>query len=194
MDLSNNDLESGLSLGIMEIDKKVDMEENIKDALSCCDSPGPGARSPCNQRLLSHFPSFLRDLSDNISENSSKGEETIGPASIKYKKFDYLTVEEQINRLYYDGTDYYSSALDILACYVKGQKTIYMESKYHSEQLLNFLMFPAIFASVTASVLAKAVEDLAWGPLILSSVNAFIAFLLAIISYLKLNPLNLKKF
>ena len=85
-DLSNNDLESGLSLGIMEIDKKVDMEENIKDALSCCDSPGPGARSPCNQRLLSHFPSFLRDLSDNISENSSKGEETIGTPSIKYKK------------------------------------------------------------------------------------------------------------
>ena len=33
MDLSNNDLESGLSLGIMEIDKKIDLEENIKDAI-----------------------------------------------------------------------------------------------------------------------------------------------------------------
>ena len=183
MDLSNNDLEEGLSLGIKEINDTSISEENVMDALSCCDSPGPGMRSPHNHRLLSHFPSICRDLSDNISVNSSKSEHL----SIKYKKFDYLTVEEQINRLYYDGTDYYSSALDILACYVKGQKTIYMESKYYSEQMLNYLMFPAIFASVTASVLAKAVEGFAWGGLILSSVNAFIAFLLAIISYLKLD-------
>ena len=62
-----------------------------------------------------------------------------------------------------------------------------MESKYHSEQILNYLMFPAIFASVTASVLAKVAEKHEWGAILMSSVNAFIAFLLAIISYLKLD-------
>ena len=82
-----------------------------------------------------------------------------------------------IDSLYYDATDYYSSAMDILACYVKGQKIIYMESKYHSEGLLNRLMFPAIFLSVTASVLAEAVGPYAYGPILMSGVNAFIAFL-----------------
>ena len=77
--------------------------------------------------------------------------------------------------------------MDILACYVKGQKIIYMESKYHSEGLLNRLMFPAIFLSVTASVLAEAVGPWAYGSILMSAVNAFIAFLLAIISYLKLD-------
>jgi len=185
MDLSNNELENmenGLTLEISQIH-----DQDLHDAHSCCDSPGPGMRSPYDARKLTHFPSICNDPSDNCSVNSSKSAEINGGPPVKYKKFDYLTVEEQINRLYYDGTDYYSSALDILACYVKGQKTIYMESKYYSEKMLNRLMFPAIFLSVTASVLAKAVEELSWGPLILSSVNAFIAFLLAIISYLKLD-------
>ncbi len=131
MDLSNNDLESmekGLRLEIKKIN-----DQDLNDALSCCDSPGPGLRSPPKQRPqpplhnLTHFPSICRDSSDNYSVNSNNS----AIETIKYKKFDYLTVEEQINRLYYDGTDYYSSALDIFACYVRVQKTIYMKSKYH---------------------------------------------------------------
>jgi len=122
------------------------------------------------------------DSSDNASEDS-----IVDGEIIKYKKLNYLTVEKMIDKLYYDPTDYYSSAMDILACYVKGQKIIYMESKYHSERMLNRLMFPAIFLSVTASVLADAVGHLNYGPILMSSVNAFIAFLLAILSYLKLD-------
>jgi len=185
-DLSNNiDLEAGhvgLTLGITEKDT---FEYN--KTWSTCDSPGPFSNSRGEHKLLSHFPSAIMDMSDNDSQSSSRSEELNNTPFVKYKKLDYLTAEKLINHLYYDGTDYYSSALDILACYVKGQKTIYMESKYYSEQMLNHLMFPAIFASVTASVLAKAVEGFEWGGLILSSVNAFIAFLLSIISYLKLD-------
>jgi len=127
-----------------------------------------------------------KDISDNFSTDSGSTTRIDGEL-IKYKKLDYLSVEKQINNLYYDLTDYYSSALDILACYVKGRKVIYMESKYHCEKVLNRLMFPAIFCSVVASVLAEVVGAYTWGSIIMSGVNALIAFLLSIISYLKLD-------
>jgi len=167
---------SGLTIEVQEI-------PDIPDGLSTCDSPGPFGSDKVRP-TLTHFPS---GLVDNTSEGSDNSATMVDGEIINYKKVDYLTVEKQINHLYYDGTDYYSSALDILACYVKGQKTIYMESKYYSEQTLNHLMFPAIFASVTASVLAKVTENHEWGTILMSSVNALIAFLLAIISYLKLD-------
>ena len=190
IDLSNNDPDLSEN-AVDHVGLKIEINEKrdeLNDNMSCCDSPGPCQGLSGTKPVLCHFPSMSglnADSPDDMSNASGKS--TIDNECINYKKLNYLTVEKQINHLYYDGTDYYSSALDILACYVKGQKTIYMESKYHSEQMLNFLMFPAIFASVTASVLAKAVEPYTWGPLILSSVNAFIAFLLAIISYLKLD-------
>jgi hypothetical protein len=154
---------------------------------STIDSPGRGSIAGTNQKpMLCHYPSIV----DHINETNSEGSGSTTMADgdlIKYKKLDYASVENQINDLYYDLTDYYSSALDILACYVKGQKIIYMESKYYSEQLLNHLMFPAIFLSVSASVMNNAVEEYSFGPIIMSSINAFIAFLLAIVSYLKLD-------
>lgn len=120
------------------------------------DSPG---RTPitCSDRkaMLCHYPSIVDRINEVHSEGS--GSTTMADGDlIKYKKLDYTSVENQINNLYYDLTDYYSSALDILACYVKGQKIIYMESKYYSEQFLNYLMFPAIFLSVSASVMNNA--------------------------------------
>ena len=175
---------SGLSIEVSEKD------ESDFDNMSTCDSPGPCLQNrQCPRQFLQHFPSmsFAKDISDNESESSGKSITMVDGEIIQYKKLNYLKVEKMINTLYYDATDYYSSAMDILACYVKGQKIIYMESKYHSEGLLNRLMFPAIFLSVTASVLAEAVGPWAYGSILMSAVNAFIAFLLAIISYLKLD-------
>ena len=167
----------------MEVSEKDDF-----DNMSTCDSPGPCLQNnQCPRQFFQHFPSVARDPSDNESEGSEKSVTMVDGEIIKYKKLNYLNVEKMINTLYYDATDYYSSAMDILACYVKGQKIIYMESKYHSEGILNRLMFPAIFLSVTASVLAEALESHEYGSILMSAVNAFIAFLLAIISYLKLD-------
>jgi len=163
-------------------------EKNESDGMSICDSPGPGVEGMrCSAKFFQHFPSNAIDSSDNLSEGSENHETLISGEILRYKKLNYLQVEKNINNKYYDLTDYYSSAMDILACYVKGQKIIYMESKYHSEKILNKLMFPAIFLSVTASVLSEAVGPYEYGSILISAVNAFIAFLLAVISYLKLD-------
>jgi hypothetical protein len=104
-----------------------------------------------------------------------------------YKKFSYKEVEKEIIENYFDNKTTYSSALDILATYLRGQKLIYMESKSFCENKLNRLMMPSIFLSTAATVLSAIVKEFFWGAYLIASVNGIIAFLLAIVNYLKLD-------
>lgn len=105
----------------------------------------------------------------------------------KYHKVSYTQVRDSVNTLYYDSCEYYSSAMDILASYVRGQKLIYMESQYYRTSQLNWLMLPAIFLSSLATLGSLSLDQISWSPYIVSSINAFISFLLAVVSYMKLD-------
>ena len=102
-------------------------------------------------------------------------------------KVSYANVYDELREIYHNDNEYFSSAMDILASYVKGQKIIYMEAESYCQGRLNHLMFPSIFASATASVMATTFETSTWGGTVLASMNAGISFLLSIISYLKLD-------
>lgn len=119
---------------------------------------------------------------DSFSKSKSKSTEQTKPLS--YKKLNYMEVEHKIDKYYSDINHKYSSALDILASYLKGQKIIYMESKYYAEQNLNLLMMPAIMLSTAATVLASILRDYMWGAMFISAVNGIIAFLLALVNFL----------
>lgn len=111
---------------------------------------------------------------------------------IRYKKLSFNQVLVKINEQYEQDTVHrYSSAMDILASYLKGQKIIYMEARSYTIHILNILMLPSIFFTGLAAIgqeqLAKLTD---WHSLILSCLNAFIAFLLAIINYLKLDAIS----
>jgi predicted nucleic acid-binding Zn-ribbon protein len=104
-----------------------------------------------------------------------------------FKKLEYKDVEYKIDKAYFDINHKYSSALDILASYLKGQKIIYMESKFYCESQLNWYMMPAILFSSVATVLSSFMKSYTWGSLFIASLNGIIAFLLAIVNYLKLD-------
>ena len=115
-------------------------------------------------------------------EKDGKNQGKNKQSKCKYKKLSYKKVEQSIESTI---NHKYSSSLDILASYLKGQKIIYMESKTYSEQQLNKLMMPAIILSTAATVLAAIVQFYRWGSVLISSVNAVIAFLLALVNYFK---------
>jgi len=130
------------------------------------------------------------DLSDSYSETADEDDASInnfGQRVISYNKINYTQVEEKINKYYFDVNHKYSSSLDIVASYLKGQKLVYMESKHYCEINLNRLMTPAILLSTAATVLASIVQNYNWGSILISSVNAIIAFLLAMVNYFKLD-------
>jgi hypothetical protein len=104
-----------------------------------------------------------------------------------YKKIDFKDVEYKINKSYSEINNKYSSALDVLASYLKGHKVIYMESKFYCETYLNLYMMPAILFSTAATVLSSFLKTYSWGAIFIAGLNGIIAFLLAIVNYLKLD-------
>lgn len=131
------------------------------------------------------------DISDTYSEDSYIQYDTHGSnpeaPSITFKKLSYLDVEKKIDKYYNTPNHRYSSALDILASYLKGHKLIYMEAKSYTATRLYMLMLPAIGLSAIATVLAGATDMYEYGSIILSILNAVIGFLLGIVNFLKLD-------
>jgi hypothetical protein len=127
-------------------------------------------------------------------EETSSSTDTSGNSIAKiytqpksYIKKSYKEIEYRIVDDFFDQKSSYSTSLDIIATYLRGQKLIYMESKGYCERKLNHLMMPSIFLSTAATVLSAVIKDFFWGAYLIATVNGIIAFLLAVVNYLKLD-------
>ena len=127
------------------------------------------------------------NLTPDIENNVYNENKVYNDNKVKYNRLNYKAVEKKVDLNYFDKHHKYSNSLDILASYLKGQKIIYMESKYYSETQLNKLMMPAILLSTTATVLGSVIQFFTWGAILISAVNGVISFLLAVVNYLKLD-------
>ena len=161
-----------------------------------CLAASPGRSSPSGSDTVRGHegdaePSKREDETDS-SHGRSPGPYEVGPEArglpLRFKKLSYSDVRRQISASYeQDIAHRYSSALDILASYLKGQKTIYMEARSQTVHALNCLMLPAIFLSALASVLQPGLSETGGSSVALAGLSAFVAFLLAIVNYLKLD-------
>ena len=143
----------------------------------------PSDTDVSNDEILSDDSPAEHDLQAGSPENHKKHQ-----TSIAYRKLSFEDVRRQFTSSYeQDAVHTYSSALDILASYLKGQKIIYMESRSHTVWHLNLLMLPAIFLSALSSVVQGVIDTEGYGQITLSAISAFVAFLLAIVNYLKLD-------
>ena len=127
------------------------------------------------------------DLSGNDIKNSNMSIMSNKNKKFIVTKYSFKEVEKDIKDNYFEENHKYSSSLDILASYLKGQKLIYMESKAYCEGELNKLMMPSIALSTAATVLSGVFKDYSWGAYLIASVNGIIAFLLALVNYFKLD-------
>jgi hypothetical protein len=92
-----------------------------------------------------------------------------------------------MNEDYSDAGFNMSTSMDIIAVYIKAQKMLYTEAKVYCEQQLNMLMLPAICISALCTLLSLALQTVYAGPYVISALTAINSFLLALISYLKLD-------
>jgi hypothetical protein len=143
-----------------------------------------------NKDTPTNIPGVLPPAEDDSSINDPSGnipDASSNSTKKTYKKFTYKQIQEEITNNYFDNQTSYSSALDIIGTYLRGQKLIYMESKSYCENKLNRLMMPSIFLSTAATVLSAIIKEFYWGAYLIAGVNGVIAFLLAIVNYLKLD-------
>jgi len=125
------------------------------------------------------------DSSSESNQNTTLPEGT--GAKTSAEKFGYREISETLTNTYMDTEMNNSTICDIIAVYLKGQKILYTEAKTYCEQKLTFLMLPTILITVTCSVLNVVIKDLPYGTTIVSGLNGLVAFILALISYLKLD-------
>ena len=145
--------------------------------------------------LLKRKKSKLNDdkLMKLTSENNSNNDNHV-KYKIMYNKLTYNNVKIQINKYYkLNNSQKYSSSLDILASYLKGQKIIYMEASHYTLIRLYMLMIPAIFITAFCTI-AQSNLDFDDNPkkeyvsrYALASLNGFLTFLLSVISFTKLD-------
>ena len=103
------------------------------------------------------------------------------------EKLSYRTVEAMIKGIYNTSNVVRSTALDILAVYLKGQKILYTEAKSLCERRLYRLMIPAITTSAVCTLLGVYLKDDPVGGLVVSALNGLNSLLLALVTYLKLD-------
>lgn len=108
-------------------------------------------------------------------------------SSLTIPQLQFKDVEEDFHKTYIGDDQNNSAILDMIAVYLKGQKLLYTEAKTLCELRLNYLMLPAIFNTAVCTILGLVLKDFQYGSTIVSSLNGINAFLLAVISYLKLD-------
>jgi hypothetical protein len=133
----------------------------------------------------------FKEMYKNNSVDNSVSEQT-QIKNIQFEKYTYKKIEEYIENTYFEKYHKYSTSLDILATYLKGQKLIYMESKSYCDYNLNLLMFPSMLLSTTLTILGGIIYNIdcstyRWESIIISVISGVIVFLLAVVNFLKLD-------
>jgi hypothetical protein len=107
---------------------------------------------------------------------------------INYKKLSYNDVKKHVNKYYdLDFTQRYSSALDILSSYLRGQKIIYNQARNYTINMLYCFTIPSILITAFCSVAQSPLEQIIYGKYILASLNGFLTFILSLLSFMKLD-------
>ena len=105
----------------------------------------------------------------------------------RYNKLCYEDIERALDKYYDISQDNkYSSEIDILTTYARGQKNLYIQSKHITQRKLNCLMFPSLILSAFITIVAPFIECQHWSPGFVSGINAIIALFISLINYLKL--------
>lgn len=148
----------------------------------------PSARTESIDIVLNSKPHILPTKSTITAvTNTSGAGETDASFSSEYSEYKFSEIDSMVDKAFKYKESNNSLICDILAMYLKGQKILYTEAKTYCEQRLNFLMLPAIFITAVCTILSLVLKDISYGPTIVSSLNGFNAFILALINYLKLD-------
>lgn len=115
-----------------------------------------------------------KELENKIFENI---QEPVKFTALKKMLQDIYNFDESIQ----------SATLDIISCYLKGQKILYTEAKTYCEHYLFKLIIPTIFISAICSVVSGIFKDYEYASIAVCILAAINSFLLSLINYTKLD-------
>lgn len=162
---------------------KVEIEQKAVTEIES-DTDEEKATSPTVSTRPAKIPLTVGSSSSKSLEEHFEDDTNVFPRKLGYKE-----VETVIKASYYTKQDYYSSAFDIIATYIKGQKILYMEAQNICSTRLNSLMIPSMVITSIIGVLSGIGIDVATEIIryVISGLSGLVVLILAIINYSKLD-------
>ena len=124
----------------------------------------------------SDFPPIYSNSPSSVSSNSSENSR-----KTTYKKLTYEEVSHSLQKHFKQ--DKLFSELDILITYIKGQKHIYSQSFYITQQKVYLLVFPSLFITSAIMVIAPIIQHFYWSGYLLTGLNAILTLLISILNF-----------
>lgn len=147
-------------------------------------------------------PLSLSDNEDSLDDNSSgshskyraEGNYTVSSnihlhrntRSSPFLVLSHDDVESSLGKYYDDFSVKSLNELDILITFLRGQKSLFMQSKTILQHKLNMLLVPCLVISAAITIFAPFIQGYFWSGDIISGLNAIIVFLITLSNYLKL--------
>jgi len=137
----------------------------------------------------SNSPISMSNPSSDIEDGDCFDDEGFDPTQliskqIGYKRLTFREVRDSINK-YYETDDKYSSELDILSTYLKGQKHIFMKASDIIQIKTNWFLIPAVIGSSSITIFAPILDYYKWTGAFISGLNAIIFVLFFFVYYLQ---------
>lgn len=124
---------------------------------------------------------------DDVPDYGTHSEKSVNNITGDRKQISFDELSAIIGQSYGNNPDLEcSTALDIFASYLRGQKQLYIEAKNYSEKYLNLLSFPAIIISAAVGLLALILTSRT-GFIIVAIMSATNSVIMSLISLLKLD-------
>lgn len=106
----------------------------------------------------------------------------------KFKRFSSAEIQGSLNKYYVNNEfdNKYSTEIDILSTYVKGQQNLYIHSKQYSENNLNILTISSLTLTCVITVISPFYCTYEWNSILITTMNAIVVLFISLMNYLKL--------
>jgi len=144
---------------------------------------------------LNSFRSMHSNSPLTMSENSSSDSENEELRIIRKDRFrsqiqeqfvkkSFTQIEQSLAK-YYECDNKYYGKLDVLITFMKGQKTLFMQSTFLTQKKMYLLMVPVIFLSAAMAIFAPVIQEYSWSGAFISALNVIVTFFVSLINYMK---------
>lgn len=124
---------------------------------------------------------------ENIFENTTLTNTlTKHIAHRRPKQLTFAEVKQSLDRYYGDSEDKFSTELDILITFIKGQKHLYMKARVITQAKLNLFRLPSLFFTAAITVFAPLLQGWMYSGMVISILNALTTLMISMMHHLKL--------
>jgi hypothetical protein len=122
------------------------------------------------------------------NNNSSSDSDHSGVSRVGRHKYHKYTFDEICNSLefYYNDTNKYSSEMDVLITFIRGQKHLYTQATNLTNFKLYSMYITALFLTSLVTVMTPFIQTYKWNYIAISTLNATATALISLINYFKL--------